>query len=149
MSIEDSAGLGVNNVYGPRTTNEARASSTWGGGAVHELRTAFHGSDYDQVTATLPDNATVIDCYVRVKEAFALTGTSPTLAVGTSGSAATNGVKLTKAQAEAVGTYELTPAGSWANPLPTKVYVAVELGGTSPVLGEGGEAEFVIRYATV
>jgi len=147
MGMENSAGLGVNNVYGPRTTNEARASETHEGGAVHEVRAAFRGRDYDKVTAIVPANSTVIDCYVRVKEAFVLGGTSPTIAVGTSGSAATNGVKITEAQAEAVGMYKVTPSGTWASPITTATTVAVELGGTSPTIGTGGEVEFVVRYA--
>jgi len=146
MTMENSAGLGVYNTYGPRATNEARSSEVHAGGALHEYRAAFRGRDYDKVTHIIPANSQIVDCSVRVKEAFNLGGTSPTIAVGTSGSAATDGVSISEAQAEAVGFYDITPSGTWASPLTADTTVAVELGGTSPTIGDGGEVEFAIRY---
>lgn len=146
MTMENTAGLGVFTNYGPRRTNEARSSETHAGGALHEYRASFRGADIANVTHQLPANISIVDCFVRVKEAFNLGGTSPTIAVGTSGSAPTNGVKISEAQAESTGSYKITPTGTWASPLTTATTVAVELGGSSPTIASGGEVEFVVRY---
>lgn len=149
MGIENTAGLGVNNVYGPRKTDEGRSGSIKTSGVVKELEIDFRGENYSVVSATIPAGAVVLDGYAKVSEAFALGGTTPTLAIGTSGSAATNGVKLTEAQAEATGTYDLTPAGTWGSVLSAATTVAVELGGTSPTIGDGGNVKVVVRYVVL
>jgi hypothetical protein len=149
MGKENSAGLGVYNVYGPRKTDEGRSGSIKTAGVVKELELDFRGENYGIVSATIPAGATVLDGYAKVSEAFALGGTTPTIAIGTSGSAATNGVKLTEAQAEATGSYDLTPAGTWGSTLAASTSVAVELGGTSPTIGNGGNVKVVIRYVVL
>ena len=149
MGIENTAGLGVNNVYGPRKTDEGRSGVINTSGVVKELEVDFRGENYSVVSATIPAGAVVLDGYAKVSEAFALGGTTPTLAIGTSGSAATNGVKLTEAQAEATGTYDLTPAGTWGSVLSAATTGAVELGGTSPTIGNGGNVKVVVRYVVL
>lgn len=149
MGIENTAGLGVNNVYGPRKTDEGRSGNINTAGVVKELEIDFRGENYSVVSATIPAGAKVLDGYAKVSEAFALGGTTPTLAIGTSGSAATNGVKLTEAQAEATGTYDLTPSGTWGSVLSAATSVAVELGGTSPTIGDGGNVKVVVRYVVL
>lgn len=149
MAKEKSSGLGVYNVYGPRKTDEGRVGDINTAGVVKEMQIDFRGDTYGYAEGTLPAGAKVLDAYAKVSEAFALSGTTPTIAIGTSGSAPTNGVKLTEAQAEATGTYALTPAGTWANVLATAVNVRVELGGTTPVSAKQGNASVVIRYVVV
>lgn len=149
MGIENTAGLGVNNVYGPRKTDEGRSGVINTAGVVKELEVDFRGENYSVVSTTIPAGALVLDGYAKVSEAFALGGTTPTLAIGTSGSAATNGVKLTEAQAEATGTYDLTPSGTWGSVLAAATTVKVELGGTSPTIGTGGNVKVVVRYVVL
>lgn len=152
MAKENSAGLGVYNVYGPRTTAEGRAGDIRTSGVEKELELDFRGSNYGQVTATLPKGAKFLSATAKIVEAFNLTGTSPTILVGTSGSAATNyGISISEANAEAAGTvvYNATGAGTWANPLAAATTVAVALGGTTPVATSVGLAKVVIRYLVV
>lgn len=152
MAKENTAGLGVYNVYGPRTTAEGRAGDINTAGVEKELELDFRGSNYSQVTATLPKGAKFINATAKIVEAFNLTGTSPTILVGTSGSAATNyGLSIAEASAEAAGTvvYNATGAGTWANPLAAATTVSVALGGTTPVATSAGLAKVVIRYIVV
>lgn len=142
------------NYYGPRALNEARQSEKHAGGAVRELVFSFRGEDFsgtDYVggTHSLPAGSVVLDAIAEVTEAFVLGGTTPTISIGTDGSAATNGVELSEAQAEAAGTYSLTAGGTWANPLAAATTVDVELGGTSPTVTSAGACKFVIRYAKI
>ena len=147
MAKENSAGLGVYNVYGPRTTAEGRAGDIRTSGVEKELELDFRGSNYGQVTATLPKGAKFLSATAKIVEAFNLTGTSPTILVGTSGSAATNyGISISEANAVV---YNATGAGTWANPLAAATTVAVALGGTTPVATSVGLAKVVIRYLVV
>ena len=94
----------------------------------------------------------IIECVADVLEAFALGGTTPTINVGTSGSAGTNyGIELSEAQAEAVNTvkYDATAAGTWQSVLAADTTVAVELDGTSPTITSAGRAKVVIRYVLI
>lgn len=150
MSIkEKSSGLGVYNVYGPRETDEGRAGDINTAGVVKELQVDFRGNSYSYVEATLPKGSIVLDAYAKVEEEFVLGGTSPTINVGTKGSAATNGASITKAQAEGEGVYDLTPAGTWGAVLAADTVVAVELGGTTPTITGAGEMKVVVRYVLV
>ena len=155
MAKENSAGLGVYNNYGPRQTDEGRAGQINTAGVVKELQINFRGSDFDSNgvalldTATLPAGSKFIEAYASVQEAFVLGGTTPTINVGTSGSAGTNyGIELSEAQAESAATaiYNDTGAGTWASVLAAATTVAVELDGTSPTVTDAGEATIVIRY---
>ena len=149
MAKENTAGLGVFNVYGPRKTDEGRAGKINTAGVVNELEVSFRGDSYSTVTAVIPAGAKVLDAYAKVDEVFVLGGTTPTINVGTSGSAATNGVPVSEAQAEALGSYDLTPAGTWAAVLAAATTVAVELGGTTPTITDAGEIKVVVRYVVL
>lgn len=153
MGIETTSDGRVN-FYGPRPLNEARSGHKYAGGAEHELVFSFRGADFSGTdylgqTFDIPAGSVVREVLVEVTEAFALGGTSPTISVGTDGSAATNGVELSEAQAEATGTYVLTGNGTWANPLAAATTVDVELGGTSPTVTSAGACKFVIKYAKI
>lgn len=152
MAKENTAGLGVYNVYGPRTTAEGRSGDIRTDGVEKELELDFRGDNYSLVSATLPKGAKFLSATVKIVEAFNLGGTSPTILVGTSGSAATNyGVSVSEANAEAAGTvvFNATGAGTWANPLAAATTVAVALGGTSPTATSAGLAKVVVRYLVV
>lgn len=152
MAKENTAGLGVYNVYGPRKTAEGRDGKVNTAGMVHELELDFRGDSYSLVSATIPAGAKVIECVADVLEAFALGGTTPTINVGTSGSHGTNyGIELSEAQAEAANTvvYDATAAGTWQSVFTADTSVVVGLDGTSPTITSAGRAKVVIRYVLI
>ena len=145
----------VSNHYGPRdtgkTTGVIRTS-----GAMNELTLDIDGemvgdAAYALVVPKIPAGAIIEDVYVEVTEAFVLGGTTPAIEVGTEGSEATNGVTITEAQAEAVGTYDVTSAlaGTWAAGLAAETTLGLALSGTSPTVTDAGKMRVVIRYVHV
>ena len=126
-------------------------------GSMNEAVFTFDGSNasdgaFDLATAfQLPAGAVVEDVYVKVTEAFALGGTTPTILLGTNGSEVTNGFVVSEAQAEATGSYDVTSTltGTWAAPLAAATTVGIALGGTSPTSTSAGKAKVVVRYAVV
>jgi hypothetical protein len=85
---------------------------------------------------------------VEVQEAFNLGGTTPVINIGVSGSEGTNRVaQISKAQAEAVGTYSIAPAGTLAvnTPLAAPATIGVALGGTSPTSTSAGRVKVSFR----
>jgi hypothetical protein len=140
---------GVKNYYGPRGRHEAVAGRLPTSGAEKQAVVTFTGENYSLVSFTIPAGAIIRKAYVEVTEAFALGGTTPTINVGVSGSHGTNYVaELSEAQAEAVGTYTTTPAGTLAanSVLAAAATIIVGLDGTTPTIGSGGQAKVVIHY---
>lgn len=140
---------GVKNYYGPRNRYEAVVGSVKTEGASKELVFNFTGENYAKVAHTLPAGAIIRASFVEVTEAFVLGGTTPTINIGVSGSHGTNYVaELSEAQAEAIGTYVSTPAGSLAVATPTTAALAivVALDGTLPTITNAGQAKVVVRY---
>jgi len=157
MTLENTAGLGVNNHYGHRETEYGKVG---GGklpvqGSVDEIVIYVKGSDFDGGTsfdtkAYIPAGSLVREAYAEVTEAFALGGTTPTMNVGTSGSAGTNySIELSEANAEATGQYDGTPAGTHAAVLAADTTIAVELDGTTPTVTDAGQMKVVIRYIKI
>lgn len=145
---------GVKNIYGPRASrHEGVVGQHTTRDGERELVIWFDGSSYTYVTGTLPAGAVVSEnAIVEVTEAFALGGTTPTINIGVSGSHGTNYLaELSEAQAEAVGTYSLVPAGTLAinTPLAAAVTLAVGLDGTSPTITSAGKAKLVVRYRVI
>lgn len=160
MSRENSAGLGVSTQYGTRSTPDGAAGVIKTAGGSNELTVEFSGANINNgeldSVVTLPANVRVLSAYVEVETAFALGGTTPTINIGTDGSAATNGVSITEAGAEAAGTYTdgdaaVTINGTWATAtgLLAGATVSIELGGTTPTVTDAGKARFVVVYAKV
>ena len=154
MTIETDGTRGVKNYYGVRTTDEARTSvEISNSGGSHVLEVAFRAKDdqYLLVAGSLPAGAVIRETIVEIIEAFAVGGTTPTINVGTDGSAATNGVPISEAQAEAIGVYSPTAIGTWAQGVvvAADTVVSVELGGTSPTLTEVGHAVVKVFYDTM
>ena len=145
----------VSNHYGPRTSTSAKGVLETDG-VVNELSIEFTGAEvsagaYVLLAPYLPAGAIVQAAYLRVKEAFTLGGTTPTIEVGTEGSEATNGFTITEAQAEAVATYNLTSAlsGTWAAPLAAQTTIGLAMAGSSPTSAATGVGEVVIRYVAL
>lgn len=99
----------------------------------------------------LPKGAKIRQVLLVITEAFVLGGTTPAIKIGTATTEATNGVSITEAQAEALGTVDLTGtlAGTWANPLAAATTVGIALAGTSPTTTTAGRGRVVIRYDNI
>lgn len=155
MAYENTAGLGVSNQYGARdvgTSVGVEQSSD----SIHQLSIAFTGTSMQDSYLPpffVPKGAKFMRAILRVDEAFNITGTTPTVIFGASGSEATNGFVLTEAELETIGTK--TPAstgtGTWAQASTTGTTVAAKvgkaLGGTSPVVTTGvGKATLILEF---
>jgi len=153
MAYENSAGINVSNHYGPRDTGQTSGVIKTEG-SKSTLSIVVKAADIGVALYQAPDipaGSLITAAYVKVSEAFALGGTTPTIDFGTSGSAATNNVELSEAQAEAVGSYDIfsTAKGTWAASLAAATTVAIALGGTTPTKTAAGELEVVIEYFAV
>lgn len=154
MAYENKSGLGVFNQYGARDTGgsvgvEKTVDS------LNQLSISFTGRSLNDSfisSFVLPRGAQVKRYSLRVDEAFSLTGTSPTVIFG--GTApATNGVVLTQAELQAVGTKvpASTGTGTWSTSSATGTTAAEKvtkaLGGTTPAVVVGqGKATLVVEY---
>ena len=142
---------GVKNIYGPR---DSRHEGVVGSGTTRDgerdLVIWFDGASYLQVTGTLPAGAVItVNALVEVTELFALGGTTPFINIGVSTTEGTNRIaQVSEAQAEALDTYSIAPAGTLAKdtPLAAAVTLKVALGGTSPTITSAGKMKVVIRY---
>ena len=150
MAKENTAGLGVNNRYGPLNTPDGAAGNFRTAGVENELVIEFNGKNIndDDILGFIPAGSTPIEAYMEVKEAFALGGTTPVVEVGTDGSEATNGCTFTEANMESVGTVvNTTFTGTWAARLAADTNVSIVLAGTSPTVTDDGKARVTVRYA--
>lgn len=155
MTYESKTGLPVHNQYGARETGGA-IGLEHGQGSVYTLTISLtpeflNGTFVPPVT--VPKGALFRKAVLRVDEVFALSGTSPTVVIGAVGTEATNGIVLTKAELEAVGTK--TPAstgtGTWAQNSATGTTATAKigktLGGTSPVVSKAsGKAVLTLEF---
>lgn len=154
MAYENSAGINVFNQYGPRDTGGS-VGVEQSSDSIHQLSIAFTGQSLASnflPRVVVPQGAQFKRAILRIDEAFVVTGTSPTLIFG--GTApGTNGIVLTEAELEAVGTK--TPAstgtGTWAQSSATGTTAAEAvtktLGGTSPVIAStSGKGTLILEY---
>lgn len=162
MTIENTAGIGVNNHYGPR---ELQDGLLGGGklplhGSIDEMviyvkHTDFGSDETFDTQFTLPAGAMPIDATFEVTEAITQTGgtTSLTLYVGTNGSESTNGFSISDAATSIATTSEVdsSAAGTWAAALAADTVVGVSLvaGGGTITSVDAGEAKIVVRYRKV
>lgn len=149
MGIENSAGLGVKNVYGPRETAEGRAGEIRTAGATKQIQLDFRGDNYDQVSFSLPKGALLTLATAVIEEAFVLGGTSPTINIGVAGSAGTNYlIEIDETSAETVDTVvgSVSGVGSLSGIFASDFNLTVELDGTSPTIGAEGKAKVIIEY---
>lgn len=158
MGFENKAGLGVNNQYGVRATGGA-VGVEHGYGTTTVYNIDLTGQSIADAIAgfmppvVVPKGALLRRATLRVDEAFVVGGTSPTVRIGASGSIATNGIVLTEAELEAVGTKTpaSTGAGTWATNSATgttaAAKVALDLGGTSPTVdATAGKATLILEF---
>lgn len=150
----------VSNYFGPRgIDSDVTAGVIKTEGGVNELTVHISPQvvNGDKLGLTvlpfLPARSKVFAAYLEVEEAFTLTGTTPTVAVGTDGSESTNGVTAAEAQLEAVGVYDLTStiAGTWAaaGGLVARTDVNVDVSAGAVATGTLGKAKVVVRYIHV
>jgi hypothetical protein len=154
MSYENSAGIGVYASYGKRDTGGSIGLEQVDN-STQRLSIAFTGASLNSgflPPVYVPRGAKVLRYTLRVDEAFSLTGTSPVVNFG--GTApGTNGVVLTEAELEAIGTKvpASTGNGTWAISSATGTTasekVTKSLGGTSPVVSPTvGKGTLIIEY---
>jgi hypothetical protein len=153
MAKEESSGLGagVRSRFGPVDIPDGSQGVVRTAGNKNELVVEFSGNDInddDFQKAIVPAGSLVVDAYVEISEVFALGGTTPTINVGTDGSEGTNGVEISKAEAEALGTVDISAsiAGTWAASLASDTTVSIALDGTTPTATDAGHAKVVISY---
>jgi ethanolamine utilization microcompartment shell protein EutL len=155
MGFESNTGLGVANFYGPRTTLEGLGGDLKLDGAVQQKVLEFSGKNLTEgaplLTTVIPQNALVTNVYADVEEAFDLGGTTPSIAIGTTGTATTNGVVIDEATAEAKGITDITSTkqGTWLASFAVDTEVSVLLDGTTPTATDDGRLKVVIEYIHV
>lgn len=154
MSVEKAALRDVRQIYGSRVKGGG-VGQMQTSGIERELAVDATGSLLDTTGdafygQVIPAGSLITGAYVRVDEAFDLGGTTPTLLVGTAGTEVTNGVVVSEAQLEAIGTTDITAAlaGTWDEAtLAADTTVGVVLGGTSPTAVDGvGSCRVVVTY---
>jgi hypothetical protein len=162
MGFENTAGLNVHNHYGVRDTGGAVGVESTSG-SKHTLRIDLTGQSINDAVGgfmpkvVVPKGARFLGGHLRVDEVFVVTGTTPVVEVGAKGTEATNGVTLTEAQLEALGTYDVSAAlaGTWATNAATgtaaAAQVGIVLGGTdTPAVAKGsGKATLVLEFLNV
>lgn len=145
---------GVSQYYGPRDRYEGVGGTEGTHSDQRYFVLDFGGANYATARGTLPAGTVVVgNAIVEVREAFALGGTTPLLNVGVLTTESTNRLaQLSEAQAEALGTYSLAPAGTLAlnTPLAAATTIAVSLtGGGANTIGPVGKARLIIPIAGV
>lgn len=141
MGFENKTGLGVSNYYGARDTGGSIGSEHTQD-SIREYSIAITGNSLNEAylpPVVLPKGALLKRATLRVDEAFTLTGTTPTLTFGAAGSVATNGIILTAAELQAIGTK--VPAsvgiGTWSPTSATGTTAAAKI---DKVFSAGGAA---------
>ncbi len=155
MAYENSAGLGVHNQFGARETGGAVGVET-SDNSNHSLSINITGEMLNGTffpPVVVPKGARFTGAILRVDEAFVIGGTSPTVRFGAAGSVATNGIVLTEAELENVGTKAPASAGAgtWSFTSTTgttaAAKVAFDMGGTSPTATSGvGKATLILNF---
>jgi hypothetical protein len=155
MAYENKAGLGVNNQYGPRDTGGA-IGLEHGYNSTHTLEIQITPEFLNTgfvPPVVIPKGALFTKALLRVDEAFTLTGTTPGVAYGAVGAETTNGIALTQAELQTVGTKVPASAGvgTWAQNSATGTTAAAKIGkaltGTTPaVTGTAGKAVLILHF---
>lgn len=99
----------------------------------------------------LPAGAVITDVYIDVEDVFVVTGTNPTVLIGTNTSEVTNGFVISEAILEATGSASLTStlAGTWDAevPLAANTTIGIALGGTgTPAITDAGKARVTVLF---
>jgi hypothetical protein len=150
MAYENSAGIGVFNQYGPRNTGGG-VGTEQSKNSVQVMSMELTGEMLNSAyipPVVIPKGAKVIKATLRVDEVFVVSA-SGTVAVG--GTApGTNGVVLTEAQLEAVGTKDVSSVavGTWATNSATGTTAAQKVAKaiTGTVAAASGKGQLVVEY---
>ncbi len=150
MAYENSAGLGVTNQYGPRTTGGA-VGLEHGENSTHVLSINLTGEMLNSAYVSptyFPKGAHVKKAWLRVDEVFVVS-TSGTVAIG--GTApGTDGVVLTEALLEALGTSDVSALaiGTWATASATGPLTAQKITKaiTGTVGATTGKGTLIVEY---
>lgn len=155
MTFSNSTGLGVYTQYGNRDTGLV-VGVEQSSDSVHQLSISFTGASLADgfiPPTTVPKGALFKEAILRVDEAFVVTGTTPTLIFGALTTEATNGIVISEAELENVGTKALASAGTgtWAFTSSTGTTATAKVGkttgGTSPVIATtAGKATLTLKY---
>ena len=154
MPFENSAGIAVSNFYGARSTGNSVGVET-SDSSQHRLSVSITGEMLNGTflpPVVVPKGARFVGALLRVDEAFNLGGTTPTVQIGAAGSVATNGIVLTEAELEIVGTKvpASTGAGTWsfssATGTAADAKVAFAMGGGTPTATNAGKATLILTF---
>jgi hypothetical protein len=157
MGYENTAALGVNNHYGVRTTGGS-IGIEHGYGSVWTYKIDITGQSIaDNVAGFIPPfyvkkGMLLKSAVVRVDEVFVVTGTTPHLEIGSYASVATNGIEITEAQLEALGTTDLssTGAGTWATAsaggITADALIGFVLEGDTAIAATSGKATVILEF---
>lgn len=160
MGYENKAGTQVNNYYGARETGFGLGVEQ-SSDSVFRLRIDLTGAQLSQTTpfippVVIPKGAKFQSAILRVDEVFVVTGTTPTVIIGAAGTEATNGIVLSEAELEAVGTKApaSTGTGTWSFSSATGTTAAAKVGivkgGTTPaVAATQGKATLVLEFVNL
>ena len=150
MAYENSAGLGVSNQYGTRNTGGS-VGVEHTQDSISKLTYQLTGEMLNSAFAppvVMPRGAKVLRAFLRVDEVFVVSAAG-TVAIG--GTApGTNGLVLTEAQLEAVGTKDVSSVaiGTWATASATGTTAAEKVTKviTGTVGATAGKATLVVEY---
>lgn len=155
MPFGNQAGLNVNNFYGARDTGGS-IGLEHGEDSLQRVSISFTPASINGTylpPVVIPKGALFQSAVLRVDEAFTLTGTTPALNFGTLGSETTNGIVLTQAELQAIGTKKpaSTGNGTWSQASATGTTAAAKIGqalsGTTPaVTGTAGKATLILTF---
>lgn len=150
MAYENSAGIQVGNFYGARTTGGAVGTDP-NEDSIWQLEVDLTGEMLNSTYVSptyMPKGAKILRAFLRVDEVFVVSAAG-TVAIG--GTApGTNGVVLTEAQLEALGTKDVSSVavGTWATASTTgttaseKVTKAI----TGTVAATSGKGTLTVEY---
>ena len=150
MAYENTAGLNVNNQYGARQTGGA-IGIEHGENSAHRLSVDLTGEMLNSSYMPpffVPKGAKIVRALLRVDEVFVVSAVG-TVAIG--GTApGTDGVVLTEAQLEALGTKDVSASavGTWATASATGTLTAQKVAKliTGTVTTGTGKATLVVEY---
>lgn len=157
MAYENSAGINVFNQYGVRETGGAVGVET-SDDSITRVRVDFTGASLNSgfvPPVSIPKGALFLSYHLRVDEVFVVTGTTPSVEVGAAGSIATDGIVITEAELENLGTKKLASigAGTWALASTTGTTAAAlldfQLEGDTVVAATSGKATLILEYINV
>lgn len=143
------------NFFGPRDDGGVTGALKVEG-AIEQLVMIIEGSTFNDLLEPLtpqylPAGAIIRDVFWDTEDVFALTGTSPTILVGTDTSEVTNGLVISKAVAESANSARLTGTltGTWAvnTPIQSRTKIGWAIGGSSsPTVSRTGKGRLTIEY---